>query len=182
MPSSWSDRRRRRVHLADGTLSPPVIAVTAVGAGLALSWGSWRLADHDLVRCGLLGALILTASLIHIPLGGTSVHLLGLGIIGAVLGKRVFPALAASLALQALLLGYGGIGTLGASVLSLGIPRLLGGFGHSPRRAPHQINCRNSRFRRHPNGRWFGCAMAHLIRWPRSRLAFYHRSPAGGIG
>lgn len=116
------------MHLADGTLSPPIIAATATGAGLAVMWGAWRLVDEDLIRCGLFGALVLTASLIHIPMGGTSVHLLGLGIIGAVLGKRVFPALAASLVLQALFLGYGGIGTLGASILAMGIPAWLAGL------------------------------------------------------
>jgi cobalt/nickel transport system permease protein len=116
------------MHLAEGTLSPAVIAVGSTLAVAGWALGSWRMGPDILARTALLGSVFFTVSAIHIPVAGTTVHLLGLGLVGAVLGWRCFPALGVALLLQAIFLGYGGFSTLGVSTTILALPALLAGL------------------------------------------------------
>ena len=73
-------------------------------------------------RVGVLSATFFVASLIHVPIGPSSVHLLLAGLMGFLLGWAAFPALAAALFLQAILFGFGGLTSLGANVVNMGAP------------------------------------------------------------
>jgi len=110
------------VHISDGILSGPVIAATGVLAAGAVAVGLAR-CDYDRVpRVGVLSAVFFVASLIHVPIGPSSAHLMLTGLIGCLLGWAAMPALACALLLQAVLFGYGGLTALGANVLVMGVP------------------------------------------------------------
>jgi cobalt/nickel transport system permease protein len=73
-------------------------------------------------------AAFFVASLVHLPFGPTSVHLLIPGLVGALLGPSAFLAIALGLALQCLLFQFGGLTALGANLLMMGLPALLAGL------------------------------------------------------
>lgn len=70
----------------------------------------------------MLSAAFFVASLIHVPMGFTSVHLVLNGLVGLVLGWAAFPALLVALLLQAVLLGLGGPTTLGMNTAAMALP------------------------------------------------------------
>src|SRR5579872_524210 len=115
------------VHIADGVLNWPWLAagfaITAI-----LAWlGAWKIRDEEVPRIALLTAAFFVASLIHVRLGPTSVHLLLNGLVGVLLGRRAPLAILVGLFLQAALLGHGGFTTLGVNACVLGVPALLAG-------------------------------------------------------
>jgi cobalt/nickel transport system permease protein len=113
------------VHISDGVLAWPWLIGGFTLAALLLAWGARQIADEEIPRIGLLTAAFFVASLIHVRLGPTSVHLLLNGLVGVVLGSRVVLALAVGLFLQALLLAHGGYTTLGVNCCVLSVPALL---------------------------------------------------------
>jgi len=115
------------MHISEGILSLPVLAA---GAGLAAA-GTFiglRKLDHEHVpRVGLMAAAFFVISLIHVPLPGTSVHLIGNGLAGLILGWQAFPAILVGLSLQALLLQFGGVTSLGVNTVDMALPAVLVG-------------------------------------------------------
>ncbi len=65
------------------------------------------------------------ASLIHVPVGPSSVHLILNGIIGVLLGWSAFPAILVALALQGVLFQFGGITTLGVNTFNMALPAII---------------------------------------------------------
>lgn len=126
------------MHIADGILTPPVVAATVVLAAAGVAAGVRKVDADRVPRVGVLAALFFVASLIHVPLGVSSAHLLLNGLLGLLLGWAVFPALAVALLLQTIVFHFGGLVSLGANVLNMGIPALVcyGLFGRRLRRVP----------------------------------------------
>lgn len=116
------------MHIADGVL-PTVVAaggyvLTLAGLGLSL-----RAVDHrDLPKIAVVTSSFFVASLIHLPLGPTSVHPLLPGIVGALLGPVAFLSITLGLFLQSLLFQFGGLTALGANAVMMGVPALLCGW------------------------------------------------------
>ncbi len=116
------------MHIAEGVLSPPVLfGGMAITAGLAAR-GLRLLHPQEVPRVGIVAAGLFVASLIHVPLGPTSVHLVLSGIAGILLGWQIFPATLVALALQGLLFQFGGIVVLGVNVLDIALPGFLFGL------------------------------------------------------
>jgi cobalt/nickel transport system permease protein len=93
-------------------------AVAAAGTALGL-----RRMDYQRVpQVAMLSAAFFVASLIHLPLGFTSVHLVLNGLVGLVLGWAAFPAVLIALLLQLLLFGFGGVTTLGLNTTVMALP------------------------------------------------------------
>ena len=113
------------MHIADGILSAPVAGTSAVLAAGGVARGRRRLDADDVPRVGVLAALFFVASLIHVPMGVSSAHLLLNGLAGLLLGWASFPALAVALLLQAILFHFGGIVSLGANVLNMALPAVV---------------------------------------------------------
>jgi len=113
------------VHISDGVLAWPWLIGGFAVAALLLAWGARRIADEEIPRIGLLTAGFFVASLIHVRLGPTSVHLLLNGLVGVVLGSRAVLAVAVGLFLQAFLLAHGGYTTLGVNCCIMAAPALL---------------------------------------------------------
>ncbi|SIT09276.1 cobalt transporter CbiM [Insolitispirillum peregrinum] len=116
------------MHIVDGALSSAVViggAVLTVG-GLALGVRSLTL--EKLPAAGILSATFFVASLIHVPIGPSSVHLIMNGLAGLVLGWSAFPALFVGLLLQAVFFGFGGLTVLGVNTLNIALPAVLIGL------------------------------------------------------
>jgi cobalt/nickel transport system permease protein len=115
------------VHISDGVLSFPWLAGGFVLAALLMLFGSFRVRDEEVPRIALLSAAFFVASLIHVRVGPTSVHLLLNGLVGVVLGRRAALAIPLGLFLQAALIGHGGYTTLGVNSCVMTLPALFAG-------------------------------------------------------
>lgn len=119
-------------HIPDGILSLPVLVgggvVAAVGVGLGLR----RIDDRAIPRMAMLAAVFFTASLVSVPVGPSSVHLLLSGLMGVMLGLGVFPAVLVALILQAVLFGFGGLTTLGVNTVNIALPGAIVGLALGP--------------------------------------------------
>ncbi len=112
-------------HVPDGILSAPVlisgVAIAIGGVGLGLR----RLDDRAIPRVAILSAAFFAGSLIAIPVGPSSVHLMLAGLMGIMLGTAAFIAVAVALFLQALLFGIGGLTTLGINAVNIALPGVV---------------------------------------------------------
>lgn len=113
------------VHISDGILTFPWLAGGSVLAALLAAWGAWRIQDEEIPQVAVLTAAFFVASLIHVRLGPTSVHLLLNGLVGIVLGRRAALAIPVGLFLQAALLQHGGFTALGVNACVMTLPALL---------------------------------------------------------
>lgn len=78
--------------------------------------------EDDMVKVSVLSSALFVATLIKVPVGVSSVHLILNGLAGLLLGWQVFPAFAIALVLQAILYGFGGFSTLGVNVMIMATP------------------------------------------------------------
>lgn len=119
-------------HIPDGVLSLPVLLG---GAGLAVAGvaaGLRRLDERAIPRVALLSAVFFAGSLVSVPVGPSSVHLLLGGLMGLMLGWGIFPAVLVALTLQALLFGLGGLTTLGVNTFNIAAPGAVLGLVLGP--------------------------------------------------
>jgi cobalt/nickel transport system permease protein len=118
------------VHIPDGILPAQVCAAGYAVTGLA-TWYSLRQINRkpdptaEIPKASLLTAAFFVASSIYIPVPPASVHLILNGLLGVVLGYFAFPAILIGLFFQALVIGHGGLTTLGVNAAMMGIPALL---------------------------------------------------------
>jgi len=120
------------MHISEGVLSAPVLvsgmALTAAGTAIGL-----KKLDYDhIAKTGMLSAAFFVASLIHVPVGPSNVHLILNGIVGLLLGWAAFPAILVALVLQAVLFQFGGITTLGVNTVIMALPAVLCYMAFSP--------------------------------------------------
>lgn len=113
------------MHISEGVLSGPVLISGMVLAVAGTAIGLKKL-DYDRIsRAGILSAAFFVASLIHFPIGPSSVHLILNGIVGLLLGWTAFPAILVALTLQAIIFQFGGITTLGVNTIIMALPALI---------------------------------------------------------
>jgi cobalt/nickel transport system permease protein len=112
-------------HIPDGVLAAPVLIGGAlISAGL-VAVALRRLDYERLPQASVLAAAFFVASLIQVPAGPTSVHLLLNGLMGLLLGWTAVPAILVALVLQAVFFGYGGLVVLGVNTLNMAVPALV---------------------------------------------------------
>jgi cobalt/nickel transport system permease protein len=112
------------MHISEGVLSPPVLAAGWAAAAAGLALGLKKTKTEDLPRCALVSAVLFLASLVHVPLGPSSIHLTLLGLAGILLGWSAIPALFVALLLQGLLFQFGGLLSLGVNTTVMGTASL----------------------------------------------------------
>lgn len=113
------------MHISEGILSAPVLAA---GMGLAVAgtaMGLKKLEDEKIPQAAILSAAFFVASLIHVPIGPSSAHLILNGIVGLLLGWAAFPAILIALLLQGVLFQFGGITTLGVNTTLMALPAVI---------------------------------------------------------
>ena len=118
------------MHIPDGLLPAQVVAGGYAVTGLG-TWYSLRQinrrgnAREQIPKASLLTAAFFVASSLYIPLPPVSVHLILNGLLGVMLGYFALPAILIGLFFQALMIGHGGLTTLGVNGAMMGIPALL---------------------------------------------------------
>ena len=110
------------MHVSEGILSFPVLISSGAAAAACTAYGLKKLNFDRIMNVSLLTAAFFVASLIHVPLGPGSIHLVLNGLLGIVLGWACFPAIVAALVLQTLFFQYGGITVLGVNTLIMAAP------------------------------------------------------------
>lgn len=113
------------MHISEGVLSAPVLIGGGVAAVALTAIGLKKLKFERIMVVALLTSAFFIASLIHVPLGPGSIHLVLNGLLGIILGWACFPAIVTALLLQALLFQYGGFTVLGVNTLIMALPALL---------------------------------------------------------
>lgn len=118
------------MHIPDGIL-PPAIAIGGYAVTGGMTWyalkqiSRFRNPSAEVPRASLLTAGFFVASLIHIPIPPSSIHLVLNGLVGVVLGPFAFPAILIGLFFQAVMFQHGGLSSLGVNAAMMGIPALL---------------------------------------------------------
>jgi cobalt/nickel transport system permease protein len=116
------------MHIVDGALSNTVVIAGAVAAAGGIAMGLRSLTLERIPTAGVLSASFFVASLIYVPVGPSSVHLIMNGLAGILLGWAAFPALFVGLVLQAIFFGFGGLTVLGVNTVNIALPAVLVGL------------------------------------------------------
>lgn len=110
------------MHISEGILAASVLvsgaALTTAGTAIGL-----KKLDYDRIpQVAVLTAGFFVASLVHVPIGPVSVHLILNGLMGLFLGWVAFPAILIGLILQTVLFQFGGFTSLGVNSLNMALP------------------------------------------------------------
>lgn len=114
----------KHMHISEGVIAAPVLIAGAAGAVAGCAVGLKKMNIENTPKVAVMSSAFFVASLIHLPVGPTSVHLVLNGLAGIVLGWMAFPAILVALLLQAILFQFGGITTLGANTVVMALPAL----------------------------------------------------------
>jgi cobalt/nickel transport system permease protein len=125
------------MHIAEGILPPSwaglwfALAAPFLWLGLREIRRRSGAAPHFKVLTGLVGAAVFVISCmpVPIPFTGTCSHPCGTGLAAIIVGPAVTTVIAAvALLLQALFLAHGGLTTLGANIVSMGVVGAYAGW------------------------------------------------------
>ncbi|HHM05715.1 MAG TPA: cobalt transporter CbiM [Gammaproteobacteria bacterium] len=108
------------MHISDGVLSEPVLAVGFLGTAAAAAVSLRRMENEEIPKIAVMTSVFFIASLIRVPIGPASIHLILNGLAGVVLGPRAFAAIMLGIVLQAILFGHGGVSVIGVNSLMMG--------------------------------------------------------------
>jgi len=113
------------MHISEGILSAPVLIAEAGITAAAVSYSIKKINYKQMPKVAILSSAFFVASLIHIPIGLSSVHLILNGVIGVLLGWSAFPAILVALTFQAVLFQFGGLTTLGVNTFNMAFPAII---------------------------------------------------------
>jgi cobalt/nickel transport system permease protein len=130
----WIIQPHLALHIPDGFLNLPVIVITwvlAIGLiALALNQVQAEYQEKAVPLMGVCAAFIFAAQMINFPIpGGTSGHLLGGTLAGALLGPWAGSLVMVTVFIvQAVLFQDGGLTVLGANIFNMGLIGTFGGY------------------------------------------------------
>jgi len=124
-PKYKNINQSEKMHISEGVLSAPVLATGAALAIVGISVGLKEMDNEKIPQVAVLSSVFFVASLIHVPIGPSSVHLILNGINGLLLGWLCFPSILVALALQAILFQFGGITVLGVNTVTMALPGVI---------------------------------------------------------
>lgn len=113
------------MHVSEGVIAAPVLIAGAAGAVAGCAIGLKKMDIENTPKVAVISSAFFVASLIHLPVGPTSIHLVLNGLVGILLGWMAFPAIIVALLLHAILFQFGGITTLGINTLAMAVPALV---------------------------------------------------------
>ncbi len=120
------------MHISEGVLSAPVLVTGAVLSAVGVAIGLRKMSYEKIPQVAVLSSAFFVASLIHVPIGPSSAHLVLNGLLGVLLGWMAFPSILVALALQALLFQFGGFTVLGVNTFIMAVPAMLAFFLFRP--------------------------------------------------
>lgn len=110
------------MHISEGVLSAPVLISGGVTAAVGTIIGLRKIEWDNVMPTALLSSTFFVASLVHVPIGPGSVHLILNGLVGLILGWGCFPAILIALFLQAIFFQFGGLIVLGVNTTTMALP------------------------------------------------------------
>lgn len=113
------------MHISEGVLAAPVLIGGAIICAGGVASGLKKMTQEEIPKVGILTATFFVASLVHVPLGPSSVHLILNGLIGLILGWATFPALLVALFFQAVFFQFGGLTVLGVNTVNMALPGVI---------------------------------------------------------
>ncbi|MFW6269765.1 MAG: cobalt transporter CbiM [Bacillota bacterium] len=113
------------MHISEGVVSAPVLITGFAFGASGVAVGLKKLNNEQIPKVAIITSALFVGSLIHIPVGPTSVHLILSGIAGILLGWSIFPALLVALFLQAVLFQHGGLTVLGVNLVNAAVPGII---------------------------------------------------------
>lgn len=113
------------MHISEGVLSAPVLAAGASLSAGAVYLGLKRMDYGRIPSVAILTSTFFVASIVHIPLGPSSAHLMLNGLLGILLSWSAFPAILVALTLQAMLFQFGGLTVLGVNTFTMALPAIF---------------------------------------------------------
>ena len=113
------------MHISEGILSPAILTAGGVLSFTGTAIGLKKLDYDKVMSVSLLTATFFVASLIHVPLGPGSVHLVLGGLMGILLGWICFPVILVALFLQMIFFQYGGLVVLGVNTTIMAFPAVI---------------------------------------------------------
>jgi len=116
------------MHISDGILSVPVWAAGYAGTAVLAAVTMRNMDMEEVPKISVITSVFFIASLIKVPAGPASIHLILNGLVGVVLGKRAFAAIMLGIILQAIIFGHGGITVIGVNSLMMGGGALIAYF------------------------------------------------------
>jgi cobalt/nickel transport system permease protein len=125
------------MHISEGILPFNWALFWSVVAALFVAWGLYKLKKQSSIDLsfkplvGLMAAVVFIISCMPIPVptAGTCSHPCGTGISSVLVGPAISILISAvALFIQALFLAHGGLTTLGANILSMGVIGSFAGF------------------------------------------------------
>ena len=131
---SYAFAPRLAMHVPDGFLNAPVLTITwliSIGLiALALNRVQAEYQDRAVPLMGVCAAFIFAAQMINFPIpGGTSGHLLGGTLAGALLGPWAGSlVMAVVFIVQGVVFQDGGITAMGANIFNMGLIGTFGGY------------------------------------------------------
>lgn len=126
------------MHISEGILPAPWAALWFVVSIPFVAWGLRNLrlrsqqAPHFKPLIGIVGAavFVISAMPIPVPVVGSSSHPAGTGLAAILIGPSLTVVVTSvALVLQALFLAHGGLTTLGADIMSMGVAGAFIGYG-----------------------------------------------------
>ena len=102
-----------------------MLAAGFLGTLILLVLSMRRIQIEEIPKISLITAALFVASLVHFPIGPTSVHLIMNGLAGILLGRRAFTGVFVALTLQAVFFQHGGLSVLGVNAFNIGVPAML---------------------------------------------------------
>ena len=130
----WTIAPHLALHIPDGFLSLPVMFVTSVAAlgliALALNRVQAEYQEKAVPLMGVCAAFVFAAQMINFPIpGGTSGHLLGGTLAGALLGPWAGSlVMTVVFIVQSVMFQDGGLTVLGANIFNMGLVGTFGGY------------------------------------------------------
>lgn len=112
------------VHISDGVLSAEVLAVGWIVTAVVLALTLKRMKVEEIPKLSLITAAFFVASLVHFPVGPTSVHLILNGLVGITLGFLAYPSIFIGIVLQTFLFSHGGVTVIGVNTMNMGLSAL----------------------------------------------------------
>ncbi len=118
------------MHLSDGVLGMPALVGGGLVALAGTAIGLRRLPSRDVPQAALLASAFYVGSLVHVPVGVASVHLVLNGLLGVLLGWAAFPVILVALFLQAVMFQYGGLSVLGVNTAVMALPAVAAHYAY----------------------------------------------------
>lgn len=112
------------VHISDGVLLPEVLAAGWLITIVILAVSMYKIRAEEIPKLSVVTAAFFVASLVHVPIGPTYVHLILNGLIGVIVGQAAYVSIFIGVVMQAFLFGHGGITTIGVNTMNMGLPAL----------------------------------------------------------